>query len=884
MNGQPSDGGQRPGSSRRAARRGTARDGIRARAGTGTGSSRRTARRGAARGVVTAAVLTATLAGTVAATATEAFAPHAAAAEDERTTGLSRAQLGAEVVVGYGRGIGSSHWTPVEVTFSPQVPIVGDLAVRTDGSMGSSLRTARVEVAAGATKVIHLLLPPADDIAVGFTPQGGQPLRMPPPETPNRRDVLVGAIGEAPALPDTLTSLGSDRAIRGIAVDPGLVDAGPRALEPLDALVVPAADLAALDERGRHTLSVAVAQGLDLVVPVASGDGPLDLPWNPVESVQPVGSRDVEVAATATSWAATGRELALGGGDDRTVVAATPAGDGRVIATVAAPGDPGIGSETALWAAILQPRSDAGLPFAQVDQGTFSSSMFGGRLDLPGALGAGLFVLAFLVVVGPLNALALRRWGRRELAWVTVPAVTVVFTLIAIAGAAARAPTTSPLLRATWWVDGVGEELTAVALQSPSRGTATVELPAGTDTLVTEPWSGLVGSVAATAEATRIGVPLQAMQTATVVGWGAAPGAPPIEVTATYVDDALEVELTSRAEVPLTDVELHLATRVEQVDDLAPGETVSVTVEEVGPTLPRSTWADGRQLMQGMGMDGRVPETPGPVAAAALLQGAVLDDSPGLVWVTAAVTDDPVGTVPRITGTLEDRGSYLAVAVTPGRSSGATSPFEVQRQLLRGADGWRAGPLTVEGASEALVRFRLPPSAGRGELISTLENGGVFAEDSGDVWMDDDPWQGGCWEITVTDADGVEGEPEERCGERVACPDMADNGLVSCGGDERMVEACFDDGSCHVAFRVGDDTGADPAPDLPLERVGDGELAGVEVFDHVAGAYVPASEAFADGTGDPERLISPLGEVLLRVRGGSFIDLGRRGLGVGGSA
>ena len=116
-------------------------------------------------------------------------------------------------------------------------------------------------------------------------------------------------------------------------------------------------------------------------------------------------------------------------------------------------------------------------------------------------------------------------------------------------------------------MDGVGEELTAVALQSPSRGTATVDLPPGVDTVVAEPWSGLVGTVARTAEVTRVGVPLQAMQSATVVAWGPA-GRAPLEVAATFADDALEVELASRADVPLTDVEVTRIRRGAKIDNL----------------------------------------------------------------------------------------------------------------------------------------------------------------------------------------------------------------------------------------------------------------------------------------------------------------------------
>lgn len=787
---------------------------------------------------------------------------------------LSRDDLGAEVVVGYGRGPDPARWSPVEVTFSPRIPIAGELAVHVHGQVGSAQRGQAVEVAAGATKVVHLLVPPGEELAVRFTPRDQDPLQLALPGDRSATAVYVGGIGAAPALPATLTSLGSDRAVRAAAVDPALLDAGPRAFEALDAVIVPAAELNALTDEHRRSLEVAVAQGLDLVVPVAPGDDDLPVTWDPVGAVTATGS-DVTIEPAPGTWSATGDELGTAGGD-RVVVAASPAGDGRVVATAAAPGNGDLGADARLWAAVLQPRADPGLPFVNIDHGGFSAGLFGGELSVPGSGGFALFVLVFVLVVGPINALALRRWGRRELAWVTVPAVTLVFTLVAIGSAATRAPTSSPVIRAAWWLDGVGEELTATGVQSSSRGTATVDLPAGHDGIVAEPWSMLTGTVARSAEGTRVAVPLEALQAATVVSWGPA-GTPPLQVSATFVDDRLEVELTNDAASTLTDVEVHVATRVKAVDDLAAGATATVTVDELGDSLPRSRWADGHAEM-GMGFDGR-PREADPTAAVALLRGAVLDDAPGPVWVTAVLADDPTGTVPQVSGSIDDRGTVIAVGVTATRERGAVSPFEVQRQVLRtGQNGWRPSPLVVEGADEILVRFRLPPGTQPGDLVSSLDAGGPFTDMEMAMEMGD-PWSGGCWEVTVTDAEGVTGEPEERCGDRVACPDM-EMEVVSCGGGDDTVEAEFADGSRQVAVRIGDD----PEHPVNAERAGEGALAGVEILDHASGAFVPASDAFVDGIGDADVLVSPLGEVLLRVRGGGFVNVGQRGLGVGGAA
>jgi len=48
-------------------------------------------------------------------------------------------------------------------------------------------------------------------------------------------------------------------------------------------------------------------------------------------------------------------------------------------------------------------------------------------LDLPSFKLIGLLLLAYLVLVGPINYLVLRRLGRRDLAWLTIPVIVAVF-------------------------------------------------------------------------------------------------------------------------------------------------------------------------------------------------------------------------------------------------------------------------------------------------------------------------------------------------------------------------------------------------------------------------------------------------------------------------
>ena len=50
-------------------------------------------------------------------------------------------------------------------------------------------------------------------------------------------------------------------------------------------------------------------------------------------------------------------------------------------------------------------------------------------LDAPGADVVGLFLLAYVLILVPINYLVLKRLDKKEWAWVTVPALVVVFAV-----------------------------------------------------------------------------------------------------------------------------------------------------------------------------------------------------------------------------------------------------------------------------------------------------------------------------------------------------------------------------------------------------------------------------------------------------------------------
>ncbi len=64
------------------------------------------------------------------------------------------------------------------------------------------------------------------------------------------------------------------------------------------------------------------------------------------------------------------------------------------------------------------------------DSALLSSAVLRGpSLDAPGTWVIGLFLLAYLVILVPVNYLILKRLDRRELAWATIPALVVVFAI-----------------------------------------------------------------------------------------------------------------------------------------------------------------------------------------------------------------------------------------------------------------------------------------------------------------------------------------------------------------------------------------------------------------------------------------------------------------------
>ncbi len=135
-----------------------------------------------------------------------------------------------------------------------------------------------------------------------------------------------------------------------------------------------------------------------------------------------------------------------------------------------------------LWRGLLPSRSSGGL--TPLDDSMLVSAVAQlPSLALPPIGGLIVLLAAYILLIGPVNYLVLRRLDRREWAWLTMPVLVVVFTVVAYGfGAALRGNEVivnevAIVRGATGATDGTGQVY--IGVFSPSRGTYQLRVPGG---------------------------------------------------------------------------------------------------------------------------------------------------------------------------------------------------------------------------------------------------------------------------------------------------------------------------------------------------------------------------------------------------------------------
>lgn len=626
----------------------------------------------------------------------------ASAATDQQQQQQRVDELGLTVSVGFDGQTREGAWQPVTVGLEPARPVQGRLSVRSLAA--SATESLQVEVAAGSRKLYRLLAPPGP-LSVTFTEQGAEPLSVRPADGGPDNDYIVGLIGTGPANLPPLRSEITGQSGTWVTVDPAWLEMSPEAVGIVSTLVVSASELEALAPQARRHLVAAVAGGTDLVVTGAADAAGLDLPWTAGERAWQVGierdgglSEDAGAAGTAT---------------------AIPAGYARLITTTVEPGAAGAGRSGELWSSLTQPnsRNDG---FSNDYTVTSAAHQFSRLLaetgsEVPALPGLGAFVVVYVLVVGPVNGLFLARKGRRELAWATVPLITVIFTGGAFLGATSARPPSGGAARLTYWTDGAATEFVAAGVRAPTPGTQTLTFPGG--------WTvrPLIDGERATAitrgEDTSVSMDLTALQLGGVAAWRSIDAPAPLEVAARVVADGIEVTVRNTSGRALSDVLVRSATTSRAVAALAVGDSATVTLGS-RTLAPASAYRDP---FEGLPLDANGAVTP-PLSLRAVLNTEVADGRPGLVWVSAIDKSAAAIPVRSNDGQVRDRGSMIAVGeqIASGRR---LSPFEIARDAFVTGDQGRVGPAAVEGAGDVYLRYRLPADADITQITNQLERG-----------------------------------------------------------------------------------------------------------------------------------------------------------------
>lgn len=476
-----------------------------------------------------------------------------------------------------------------------------------------------VEMPAGARKVVMLYLQPDPfqrEVEVRYEEPNGTVPAVVDVGVFNSASTQYAVVGDAtgtlrPQLMDPGVQSSSDP----IPLAP--VDI-PERPEPLDGLtgIVWAGDSSGLNEAQRRSLQAWVADGGHLVV-LGGADWQTRtaaladlLPLTDLEAADGVpidalagwaGNADPPVAEETVARGALrddARALVIAG--DGTVLASLrPIGAGRVVfvgVDLATNTYRGWESSTALWSrlapddAVLGQLDGGGIPMEE----EFASAVSGAldtlpSLDVPPAELLLAVIVGYIVLIGPVSYLVLRRADRRELAWVTAPLLVVLFSASSFGiGRSLKGSdviVNQVVLLRTTSAGGSGMAQTFAGVYSPDRATfdlavegealfgrlRSLEREPGADTVAVEQ-----GDPARMRDL-AIGVSgFQAVRASAVVDLE-----PALEVSWRTDDGDRVGTITNVGDEPLADVAFISPAGGEMVGDLEPGESTEFTIPAV---------------------------------------------------------------------------------------------------------------------------------------------------------------------------------------------------------------------------------------------------------------------------------------------------------------
>jgi len=333
------------------------------------------------------------------------------------------------------------------------------------------------------------------------------------------------------------------------------------------------------------------------------------LPFRPSATVDvpasALGTLLGELPSTATDLTAlggpagAGRTLAAVG--DRVVAAELTFGNGSVTILGFDPTTPWIAdskADAAIWRRVLPARSGSAVFTSGADDSQLVNAVSSlSAAALPPIGGLFALLVAYIVLIGPVNYLVLRRLGRRELAWLTMPALIGVFAVAAyVFGASLRG--TDILVNEVALVRGApgtdaGQGQVYLGVFSPGRGTYQLEIPGGA--LLTAPISQETGGMPGAGSLDVLqGDPARVRDLA--VGFSSIRTiradtplpAPNLAIDLRLEDRHLKGTVTNHSSSTVEGVAVVLGASVAKLGDLGPGASATVDVEARSDPLGQS--------------------------------------------------------------------------------------------------------------------------------------------------------------------------------------------------------------------------------------------------------------------------------------------------------
>lgn len=354
----------------------------------------------------------------------------------------------------FGGNYQTDRWVPLTVALANDGPgITGDVVAEV--AQGVKY-TQRIELPTRSQKVLTLYAQvPSRISAVSIRFEAGQESVAAPPVTLRELksgQQLVGVVVDDAALGTEYTralvaAYGSSR-VEAITVATDEIPANSFGLGSFSALVIGDATTGRWSAEQRAALASWVARGGQLVAVGGSnwrkiGEGLGELP-----PLRPTDSRAVAGLGGLTAgggpggqWVvATGELLAgatrLAEQDGAPLVASRGWGSGTVFSLAFDPGTSAFGTwsgTNAFWRRLaLDTAPPVGLQEPYITNPGNAQDIISILTDIPGLELPPTWLLAivlflFIVAIGPVNYLVLRYLDRRELAWVTIPVLTLVF-------------------------------------------------------------------------------------------------------------------------------------------------------------------------------------------------------------------------------------------------------------------------------------------------------------------------------------------------------------------------------------------------------------------------------------------------------------------------